>query len=157
VWIAEIRVGNNEPSIVMATAPRPESSASEGTSAPLAIHKALLWTDENRMLDVAVPPGTPPVMIVLEPEAIGIFTVQNSRWQLQQRLEIVHARPWPRDLRGRLVLRKDHLFDVYLPGVFCQSTATAPLGLKCRESDDPWPLTTGVSALSAFFAANRNF
>ena len=96
-------------------------------------------------------------MIVLEPENAVLYVVQNSHWQMQQRLAITHARPWPRDLRGRLVLRKDHLFDAYLPGVFCQSTAVAPLALKCRESDDPWPLATEPSALSGFFTPSRNF
>jgi hypothetical protein len=96
-------------------------------------------------------------MIVLEAENAVLYAVQGSHWQMQQKLAITHARPWPRDLRGRLVLRKDHLFDAYLPGVFCQSTTAAPLALKCRESDDPWPLATEPSGLSAFFAPSRNF
>jgi hypothetical protein len=157
VWIAEIHVGNNEASVVMVTTPRMEPSAGERPTAPLTIHKALLWTDENRILDVALPTGSPAVMIVLEPESAVLYAVQNSHWQVQQTLAVPHARPWPRDLRGRLVLRKDHLFDAYLPGVFCQSATTAPLALKCRESDDPWPLTTEPPALSAFFTASRNF
>jgi hypothetical protein len=157
IWIAEIQVGNNEPSVVMVTAPRTEPSVGERTSAPLTIHKALLWTDENRILDVALPTGSPQIMIVLEPENAVLYVVQNSHWQMQQRLMITHSRPWPRDLRGRLVLEKDHLFDAYLPGVFCQSTAVAPLALKCRESDDPWPLATTPSALNGFFTPSRNF
>jgi hypothetical protein len=56
-----------------------------------------------------------------------------------------------------LIPRKDHLFDVYLPGVFCRSTATAPLAISCYESDDPWPLGTDQAGLSAFFAPARNF
>lgn len=157
VWIAEIHVGNNEPSVVMVTAPRMEPAAGERANAPLTIHKAVLWTDENQILDVALPTGSPQIMIVLEPENTVLYAVQNGHWQLQQRLAITHARPWPRDLRGRLVLKKDHLFDVYLPGVFCQSMAVAPLALKCHESDDPWPLATVPSGLSGFFTASRNF
>lgn len=157
VWIAEIHVGNNEPSVVMVTAPRTEPAGGEHATAPLTIHKALLWTDEDRILDVALPSGSSPIMIVLEPENAVLYAVQNGHWQLQQRLAIMHARPWPRDLRGRLILKKDHLFDAYLPGVLCQSTAAAPLALKCRESDDPWPLAAEPSALSGFFASSRNF
>ena len=59
VWVAEIQVGNNEPSVVMVTAPRPEPAAGEHSTAPLTIHKALLWTDENRILDVALPDQQP--------------------------------------------------------------------------------------------------
>ena len=157
VWIAEIQVGNNEPSVVMVTAPRTEPSVGERATAPLTIHKALLWTDESRILDVGLPTGSPQIMILLEPENAVLYVVQNSHWQMQQRLGITHARPWPRDLRGRLILKKDHLFDAYLPGVFCQSTAVAPLALKCHESDDPWPLATVPSALSGFFTPSRNF
>jgi hypothetical protein len=157
VWIAEIHVGNNEPSVVMVTTPRTERAAVDRPTAPLTIHKALLWADENRTLDVALPTGSPQIMIVLEPEAVALYAVQNGRWLAQQTLTITHARPWPRDLRGRLLLRKDHLFDAYLPGVLCQSTSIAPLALECRESDDPWPLASNPSTMTAFFAGSRNF
>ena len=157
VWIAEIHVGNNEPSVVMVTAPRAEAAAGERVAAPLTIHRALLWTDDNRILDVALPTSNPQIMIVLEPANALLYAVQNGHWEVQQTLAITHARPWPRDLRGRLVLRKDHLFDAYLPGVLCQSTTVAPLALKCRESDDPWPLAGEASGLSAFFSPARNF
>ena len=64
---------------------------------------------------------------------------------------------------------KDHLLDVYLPGVYCRTTTTLPLALSCRDSDDPWPLTTSTAAiaatgaltpsqpLGAFYASSRNF
>ena len=84
--------------------------------------------------------------------------------------------PWPRDLRGRLIPAKDHLLDVYLPGVICRSGAAAPLTLNCRETDDPWPLVpaalsggtfsgfpgagstaVAISPLGAFYAPTRNF
>jgi hypothetical protein len=157
VWIAEILVGNNQPSVAMVTTPRTEPAAGDRSTAPLTVHKAPLWTDENRILDVALPTGSPQIMIVLEPENVALYAVQNSHWQAQQTLAITHARPWPRDLRGRLFLRKDHLFDAYLPGVSCLSTTVAPLALNCRESDDSWPLATEPSSLSAFFSAARNF
>jgi len=96
-------------------------------------------------------------MIVLEGERIALYRSQNSPWQQEQVLPVVHVRPWPRDLRGRLILRKDHLFDAYLPGVYCRSTATAPLTVSCDDSDDPWPLTGNPGELNAFFSAARNF
>jgi hypothetical protein len=158
VWIAEIHVGNSEPSVAMLTTPRTQQPPTgERPLAPLTIHKALLWTDDNRILDVALPTGSPQIMIVLGPENAVLYAAQNSHWQVEQTLTITHAHPWPRDLRGRLLLRKDHLFDAYLPGVLCQTTTVAPLALNCRESDDPWPLATDPSALSAFFTPSRNF
>jgi hypothetical protein len=70
-------------------------------------------------------------------------------------------------LRGRLLLRRDHLFDVYLPGTYCRSSSSsssspnsnvvASLSLICNNSDDPWPLTWDDNTVRAFFAASRNF
>jgi hypothetical protein len=157
IWVAEIHQGNNEASVVMVTAPRPVSVAVEHPATALTIRKTLLWTDENRILDIALANGSPQHMILLEPESIALLKFQDGRWQQEQSLPISHSRPWPRDLRGRLVLRNDHLFDAYLPGVFCRSSTAAPLALNCYESDDPWPLGTDESGLSAFFAPTRNF
>jgi hypothetical protein len=154
VWVAEIHQGNNENSVAMVTAPRAGFVAVEHPAIALTIRKALLWTDENRILDVAQVNGSPQHMIVFEAESVELLKFQDGRWQREQSLPVSHAHPWPRDLRGRLVLRSDHLFDAYLPGVFCRSSTTAPLALNCYESDDPWPLAAGQSA---FFAPARNF
>jgi hypothetical protein len=53
VWAAEIRQGNNEASVVMVATPRMSPTSVEQTTAPITIHKTLLWTDEKRVLDVA--------------------------------------------------------------------------------------------------------
>jgi len=154
VWVAEIRQGNNEASVAMVAVPRAGFAAVEHPAIALTIRKALLWTDESRILDVAQVNGSPQHMIVLEAESVELLKFQDGRWQQEQSLPVSHAHPWPRDLRGRLALRSDHLFDAYLPGVFCRSSTTAPLALSCYESDDPWPLGSGQSA---FFAPARNF
>ena len=157
VWVAEIHLGSNEGSVVMVATPRPSLAAEEHPVAALMIQKTLLWTDENRILDVALVNSSPQYMIVLEPESVVLFKFQNGRAQQEQSLPVSHSHPWPRDLRGRLILRKDHLFDAYLPGVFCRSSTITPLALNCYESDDPWPLGTDQSGLSAFFTPSRNF
>lgn len=156
VWIAEVHQGTSEPVVVMITLPG-SLKTSENQSAPVTIRKTLLWSDENRILDVALINGNPAHMIVLQAERITLFRSQNSQWQQEQVLPVVHVRPWPRDLRGRLILRKDHLFDAYLPGVYCRSTATAPLNVNCDDSDDPWPLTASGAGLNAFYSGSRNF
>jgi hypothetical protein len=157
VWVGQIRQGNNEASVVMVTAPRSGLAAAERSAAALTIHKTLLWTDEKRILDVALANSSPQHLIVLEPESVVLAKFQDSRWQQEQSLPLSHSHPWPRDLRGRLALRKDHLFDAYLPGIFCRSTATTPMAVNCFESDDPWPLRTDEPSLSTFFAPTRNF
>lgn len=157
VWVAVIHQGNNETSVVLVATLRQEMTAVERSASALAIHKTLLWTDENRILDVVLVSGNPQRMILLEPESVVFFKFQDGRWQQEQSLPILHMHPWPRDLRGRLVLRRDHLFDAYLPGIFCRSNTTSPLAVTCYESDDPWPLGTDQPGLSAFFAPTRNF
>jgi hypothetical protein len=125
--------------------------------AGLTLRKVLLWSQQDRILDAAVLDGSPSHLVVLDPNQVALYRFQDSRWQPEQSLPITHTRPWPRDMRGRLVLRRDHLFDAYLPGVFCRSSTTAPLALTCYPSDDPWPLGTDQFSLSAFFTPARNY
>lgn len=157
LWVAEVRQGTNEPAITMIAVPRLGQASVSRSTTPLTIHSALLWSDDHRILDLAVINSNPVHMIVLEPEQIILNRLQNNQWQQEQSMPLIHVRPWPRDPRGRLILRKDHLFDAYLPGVYCRSTATAPLSVTCEDSDDPWPLTGNGSDLNAFFSATRNF
>jgi hypothetical protein len=158
LWIAEVHQGTGEPAIAMVSLPRPDTAAAvEHEGLTTTIHKGLLWSQDNRILDVAVIDGTPPNMLVLDDSKVGIYRLQGVRWQQEQLLPVTHSRAWPRDLRGRLVLRKDHLFDAYLPGVYCKSTASAPLAISCYDSDDPWPVGAEQAVLSAFFAPARNF
>jgi hypothetical protein len=139
VWVAEIHQGNNEAAVVMISTPRRNPAPAGREPAKLTVHKSLLWSQEDNILDVAVVDGFPTHMAVLSPNQVALYRLQDTHWQPEQVLEVSHARPWPRDLRGRLLLRRDHLLDAYLPGVFCRSTATPPLALNCQESDDPWP------------------
>jgi hypothetical protein len=143
--------------VVMVSQLRPATSPVEHEAAALAIHKALLWSQENRILDVAVIDGDPAHTVVLDGNAATIYKLQGSGWLAEQTLPIVHSHPWARDLRGRLILRKDHLFDAYLPGLFCRSSAAAPLAMNCYESDDPWPIGNQPFNQNAFYARARNF
>jgi len=181
VWIAEIHQGAGESALVMVSVPRPEGSITVHDSVPLSLRKIALWNDEDEILDVAVlEEGSGPTYIaVLNPEKVSLYRLQGGKWQTERNVNIAHARPWPRDLRGRMIPGRDHVLDVYLPGVVCHSTATAPLTLNCRESDDPWPLVPagasggmspvfpsagsshealpGMAPMAAFFAPARNF
>ena len=157
VWIAEIHQGNNENAVAMVSLPRPATSATPRETAALTLHRTLLWSQDERILDATVIDGNPPHLAILNADRLSLYLYRDGRWQEEQSLPIQHAHPWPRDLRGRLILRQDHLLDAYLPGVFCTSNTTAPLALNCRDSDDPWPIGNGGVRLSAFFASSRNF
>ncbi len=178
VWVAEIRQGLGEAVVVMVSAPRPQSSTAAHESVPLSLRKIPLWTQDDPILDVAVleENATPTHIAVLDAEKVAFYRWQAGKWQQEQALGIVHARPWPRDLRGRLLPSRDHLLDVYLPGVICRNATAAPLTLNCRETDDPWPLvpaalsggtvtifpgagstSSAIAPMGAFYAPTRNF
>lgn len=177
VWVAEIRQGAAAAVVVMVSAPRPAGTTAARESVPLSLRKVPLWTQDDAILDIAVleESATPTHIAVLDAEKVALYRWQSGKWQQEQALSIVHMRPWPRDLRGRLIPARDHLLDVYLPGVVCRSSSALPLTLNCRESDDPWPLvpaalsgggtpvfpgappSVSIPAMGAFFAATRNF
>jgi hypothetical protein len=185
VWVAQIRQGATESAVVMVSVPRAEDSIATGDSVPLTLRKIPLWAQDARILDVAVleESAFPTHIAVLDPENVSLYRLLDGKWQAEQQLAITHAKPWPRDLRGRLIPARDHLFDAYLPGVFCSSSTATPLALNCHASDDPWPLAggtpnatiatfpgtglsngspangaaTAVPQMKAFFAPTRNF
>lgn len=172
VWVAQIRQSENESSAVMVSVPRSGGMAVAHDSMPITLHKTLLWSQDDPILDVVVleESAAPTRIAVLDGKAVSIYRMQNSKWQLEQALAIAHSIPWPRDLRGRLIPAKDHLLDAYLPGIVCHVPAGAAITLNCREAADPWPLVSeGLSGNSpsgnsatiapagAFFAPTRNF
>ena len=180
VWVAQIQQGA-ETAVVMVSVPRPDGPSAAGDSVPLTLRKIPLWTQGTVILDVAVlgETTTPTQIAVLDAEKVSLYNTEGGKWVAEQALPIVHQKPWPRDLRGRLIPGRDHLFDVYLPGVVCQSTGSVPLSLSCHDRDDPWPLVAGtlnggtmsvfpsaglangastvVPQMKAFFASTRNF
>jgi len=164
VWTAAIVIGSDEKKVALVSLPR--SSAGTGTpfasALPIVLKTTLLFAQEQPILDVALvemPGGAR--LLVLNGGTVAIYRHHGAnaagQWELEASLPIARSRIFPRDLRGRLLLRRDHLFDVYLPGTFCRSSSVAPLTLTCNDSDDPWPLTQDDGSVRAFFAASRNF
>jgi hypothetical protein len=166
VWTAAIMIGSDEKKVALVSLPR--SSMGTGTpfaaALPIVLKTTLVFAQEQPMLDVALvemPGGAR--LLVLNDGTVAIYRQRGAnpggRWELETSLSIAHSRTFPRDLRGRLLLRRDHLFDVYLPGTFCRTTSSsvAPLTLTCNDTDDPWPLTPDDGSVRAFFAASRNF
>jgi len=125
---------------------------------PITLHKSPLIAQESPILDAAMlEMSGGSRLVVLDAARVAVYRLQSGHWQPEADLPITYARPLPRDSRGRLLLRRDHLFDVYLPGTFCRSSAAIPLTLACNASDDPWPLTPDDGSVRAFFAPTRNY
>jgi hypothetical protein len=157
LWIAEIRLATNPPSIVMVSLPRSVPVSVEPDAAAVVLRRIPLWSQPERILDVAVIDGNPARMLVLDAEGVTSYRLEENHWQIEHSFPVIHSRPWPRDLRGRLVRSKDNLFDAYLPGVHCRMSAGTPPAMACYESDDSWPIGTDVASLNASFTSARNF
>jgi hypothetical protein len=159
LWVAEIGSGDSR-AVRMVAVPRVPPPPASSTPEPLSIRKALVFEQEERILDFSLlgpdAEGTAR-MLLLGPERISLFKKLAGSWAVQQTAPISHARPWPRDLRGRLVVRTDQTFDVYLPGVKCAGAVQPELSADCHEGSETWPLDAGSSSeVSARLAADRN-
>jgi hypothetical protein len=152
LWVAQIKQGSDV-RVVMQSIARIQAPVSAAKSKSISIHLTMLIAQGQTILDAIQLPGLSPYLAVLEPEQVVIYRMNSGKWVPEQSFPISHSRVWPRDLRGRLVAGNDHLFDVYLPGTFCASSAATPLRMECKDSDDPWPIGTQ----RAFYGASRNF
>jgi hypothetical protein len=158
VWSAEITVGSDERRIALVSLARPRIGPATSASMPVALRKTLLYAQEQPILDAAtIEMSSGARLVILDSRQVAAYHQLGGRWEPEVTIPIAHTRPFPRDLRGRIFLRHDHLFDVYLPGTFCRSSATVPLTLACNDSDDPWPLTAEDTSARAFFTPFRNF
>lgn len=162
VWTAEIVIGSDEKKVALVSLPRLATGAPLTPALPIVLKSTRMFAQGQPILDVAlidVVGGYRP--IVLGDGVVSVYRRQglnlDGKWELEISLPIPHSHAFPRDLRGRLLLRRDHLFDVYLPGTFCRSSSAAPLTIACNDTDDPWPLTSYDDGVRGFFAASRNF
>ena len=157
VWVAQIQQGANQQSVVIVSSPRPESSGPAQSATPLILRITPLASQSDPILDVTVLDGNPRRLLALGRAGVTIYEFKDARWIPGQTLPITSPVPLPHDLRGRIFMRKDHLFDAYLPGLFCRTSNASPLSISCNHSDDPWPVETEDLGLSAFFSPTRNF
>lgn len=155
VWVAQIQQAANQQNVIIVSAPRPDVAGNAQSTLPLALHTVPLVSQSEPILDAAILEGNPRRLLALARAGVTIYEFKEGHWVSGPVLAINSPVPLPRDLRGRILLRRDHLFDVYLPGVFCRTTAA--LMVNCNRSDDPWPVETEDLGLSAFFSPTRNF
>ena len=157
VWVAEIQQAANENSIVIVSAPRPDSATNSQLAFPMTIRAMPLVSQPEPILDAAVVEGSPRRMVTLSQHAVTVWVENDSKWTASEPLAIQHADAFPRDPRGRIILGNDHLFDIYLPGYICHSVSSFPISMSCARNDDPWPIAGANSGITGFFAPSRNF
>ena len=151
--VAEVRLGLDA-KVVMVTVDKGGAGAMARAGSAMVLRKSFLISQSDPILDAAIVDwASTRSLLLLTRSSLGVYAWTTGRWTLQQSFPITHGAPFPADLRGRIVTAQDHLFDVYLPGVGCSSSASAPLTMNCRDTDDPWPL----GGQKAFFNSARNY
>ncbi|HTC95518.1 MAG TPA: hypothetical protein VK699_18890 [Terriglobales bacterium] len=159
LWVAEIHHGATSDAALVPVFTR-QAPPLPGVSSTITLHKTFLWAqpDATPVLDVAVLGGgsNPNALLVLDSSMVSLYHAQQSHWELEQSQPIARSKPWPRDLRGRLMLGHDRKFEAYLPGMKCSGSADSGLTMECHNADDPWPLGNNNDGPKAFFGA-RNF
>ena len=164
LWVATVQEGTETRVTMLRVrldAPPPPSAGSA-----LTLRRTLVIAEPDAVLDAAMfsVPGEQR-LVVLEPDRLLIYAKSATNftapgaaapsWIASQSIPINPSRPFPRDLRGRLVAAQDHVFDAWMPGVACSgSNDGAQLAVACADSDDPWPLT---STQHGFYSAMRNY
>jgi hypothetical protein len=130
---------------------------SEAPSAPapgVSLEKKLLWEQDEPILDVAFPSAG---MLVLSPTSVTLYTHAGAQWESQRDVPLAPAKPWPKDVRGRLRL-KGTGFQALLPDLQCEGASDPALTLDCHASEDAWVLESGSRALLlANFSSARNY
>ena len=151
--VAEVRQGLDT-KVAMVGVDKGASGAMARAGSAMVLRKSFLMSQRDPILDAAiVDSASTRSLLLLSRSSVGVYAWTTGRWNLQQSFPITHGQSFPADLRGRIVTAQDHLFDVYLPGVGCSSSASAPLTMICRDTDDPWPL----GGRKAFFNSARNY
>jgi hypothetical protein len=149
VWVAEIRRAEG-PETVMDVRPKQPATAAAPS---LTVEKKLLLESDQQILDLAPMARE---LLVLDSEAVTLYENAASGWQRKLAVRVPAARPWPRDLRGRLMVQGD-AYQAYLPGLTCHGNAVGGLGISCRD-ESLWPVGAGPGMLGfAQFTPARNF
>jgi hypothetical protein len=149
LWVAEIRHGESR-DIVMEESARPAATA---LAPSIAIDKKLLLDEEQPLLDMAQAGSA---MLVLDAVGISLYVATSGVWQREQTARLPETRPWPHDLRGR-ILAHGGVYEAYLPGLSCQGSAAPALTMTCRD-EAWWPIGSAGHTLGrARFASTRNF
>jgi len=150
--VAEARRGEERQVWMAAWARREEGS--RRVPPGVSLDRKLVWEQDEQILDVAFPAGA---MLVLAPSRVTLYAKVSGQWVARQSLPLAPAKPWPRDLRGRLRATGAN-FQVFLPGMTCNGTTDPSLAMECRASQEPWVLESGSRGLLlASLAAGRNY
>lgn len=165
LWVAQVQEGTD---VQVAMLPVKLATESPATGSPvMKLKRTVLMHEQEPVLDAQViSDGGKTLLVVLEANRIVVYQknaeasfldreAASPRWVAPQTFPIPGGHVVPRDLRGRVVMGKEHLFDAYLPGLRCVATnGGQQLDVTCADSDDPWPVAAGQEA---FYDSSRDY
>jgi hypothetical protein len=166
LWVAEIHSQSGD-QFAMMNAHAATSAASRTKPVPV-LRETFLLRQAEPILDFAIAPANgsndgSPLLFILEPDRIDVLRRREATWTKIDAAPIAHSRPWPRDLRGEIVVSRDASggvsgatsLRVYLPEVFCSGSRQSKLEIDCQESAGlAWPLGGNTRAA---IAPDRNY
>jgi hypothetical protein len=156
LWVAEVQEGS-ELRVAMLQLPATAGGTAAAPAQQMVLQDKLVLRQSEPVLDMAaLTLANQPGMVVLEPEYIRWYVEDAGTLKLKQSFEVAHTNPFPRDIRGRVLVGGEHPFTAFLPGVVCTASLVEPAGgvaVSCVDSDDPWPL----GSQKAFFNSTRNY
>jgi len=150
LWVAEIGHDESWDVVMMPVA----AATSERGSSTFVLRRVPMIAQPEPILDVDGDERSG--LLVLSGDRLTLHSSQSGRRTAGQNVAIMHQHPFPRDLRGRVVLSRDGSYVAHLPGVVCNGVTQPQLTANCQETDDPWPLSFDPP-MSGFFGASRNF
>ena len=140
--VAEVHRGD-EREVLLGSWPRTPSSPQPGPNGghaltQVTLERKLLWEQEQPILDAI---RLNDAILVLDTTKLLLV-----RGEEKQSVPLPLLHPWPRDPRGRL-LAKGTQFTAWLPGAVCHGAIDPRLSADCHESQEPWPLAPGATAV----------
>jgi hypothetical protein len=140
--VCALTIRGEAPPPTRAVFTRPRSAPTAKESPALSLQLRPLLSQAERILDVQI---TGDRLVALDSTGVALYDRAVSGWRRVGFAPTPGARPWPRDLRGRLRLAGDRL-EAFLPGTVCTGTL-ALTDVRCRDARVPWPLAIDNTGL----------
>jgi len=167
LWVAEVIEGSETRVAMVHVEPGAQQQTRDGGG--VTLRKQSVLTSKEQVLAAL---ETADGLVTLELEQIVIYNHTADGWREVKRLGIGQTRPLARDPRGAILPSVDgEGFEASIAGMACSGSfqpgqPTGEWKVRCRESDDPWPIVqaprqtappdTAIS-LKAFYNAARNY
>jgi hypothetical protein len=137
IWVAQIHKKQADQVVMVRVHGRQENAAS--ANPPPVLRSSAIWRQQSVILDFTsgVDSHGLPILFLLESDRLSLLQRDGDTWAIRDSATISHTHPWPRALRGRLVVSATE-FKALLPGVSCMGGWSVGLIMDCQaDAQDP--------------------